>query len=326
MPVFADVLPDTGLLEPVALERALSSRTRAILVPHIYGQPADMTAIMSFARRRGLAVIEDGSQAHGARHRGVLVGAFGDAAGFSINGIKPLATTEGGYMVTSQASVYWNAVLSCQHAGRSGLMGRAGEDGFPDELRESIDSLIYTYRPNLVTAILALDRLPNVEDENEHRRRNIALFERHATGVRCIALPAYPADDRCAPHMLTLNFDPDHAGIARDTYLAALQAEGVPAMTYVERGLHTCPRLSPAWSGPRVMWTETVRRSGIDPTATELPGCDRKVATSIEIPWNYPEVDEPLMQSLASAFVKVDEGIGALRSLERAGTPRVFSG
>lgn len=313
VPVFVDVLPDTGLLDPECLGRALTPRTRAILVPHIYGQPADMTAIMAFAERHGLKVIEDGSQAHGARHRGVRVGGFGDASGFSINGVKPLATTEGGYMVSKDVDVYWKAIVSCQHAGRSEMTGRATEPGFPDSLRPAIDSLVYTYRPNLVSALLALERLPKLERENEARRRNVELFKRHLAGVESVWMPEGDPRDECVFHMVTLNFEQARAGVSRDTYIKALQAEGVPAVVYCEKSLHRSPRLSPDWDGPRVMWTETIRRSGIDPTTVELPACDLKVARSIEIPWNYFREDEALMASMAGAFVKVEEGLADLR-------------
>src|ERR1700733_7881781 len=96
VPVFADVDPERGLLDSASVEAAIGPRTEAILVTHIYGQPADMTALRAVADRHGLALIEDGSQAHGARHRGTRVGAFGDAAGFSCMGGKLLATTEAG--------------------------------------------------------------------------------------------------------------------------------------------------------------------------------------------------------------------------------------
>lgn len=320
MPVFVDVLPDTGLMDPGALEQALSPCTRAILVTHIYGQPANMTAIMAFAESHGLKVIEDGSQAHGARHRGARVGSFGHASGFSVNGVKPLATTEGGYMVTREPEVYWKATISCQHAGRSELVGRASEPGFPDELRPFIDSLVYTYRPNLVTALLALDRLPKVDQENAARRRNVDLLQRHLGAVESVSLPQHDAGDECVYHMLTLNFDPTHAGVTRDTYLQALNAEGVPALVYVESALNRSPRLSPDWDGPRVMWTETIRRSGSDPTKAELPGCERKIAQSIEIPWNYFREDEALMASIADAFVKIEEQLDDLRAFERSQT------
>ena len=83
IPVFADVCPDTGLLDPLAAEQAITPRTRAILAVHIFGQAADMTALRDVADRHGLLLIEDGSQAHGAIHAGRKVGVFGDAAGFS---------------------------------------------------------------------------------------------------------------------------------------------------------------------------------------------------------------------------------------------------
>lgn len=315
IPAFADVLPDTGLLDPLSLEEALTPRSRAILVPHLYGQPADMTAIMAFAERHDLVVIEDGSQAHGARHRGRPVGSFGHASGFSTNGVKPLATTEGGYMVTRLADVYWKATISCQHAGRGELIGRASEPDFPDELRPYIDSLVYTYRPNLLTAILTLDHLPRIDAENAARRRNVELFSRQLEGVESVRMPELDPADECVFHMVTLIFDPERAGVSRDAYLRALQAEGVPAVAYVERGLHESPRLRPDSAGPRVMWSGAIRRAGFDPAAKELPGCARKIATSIEIPWNFPDVDEDLMRGLASAFVKLEENLSELRRL-----------
>ena len=318
VPVFTEVLPNTGLLDPDMLEHGLTPRTRAILVPHIYGQPANMTAIMAFAQGHGLQVIEDGSQAHGARHRGVRVGGFGDASGFSINGVKPLATTEGGYMLAREADVYWNAVISCQHAGRSEMAGRATDPGFPERLRPAIDSLVYTYRPNLVSALLALEGLSKLDAENAARRRNVELFKRHLAGVRSVRMPESSAEDECVYHMLTLNFDAAHAGVSRDTYLRALQAEGVPAVVYVEKSLHKSPRLSPDWDGPRVMWTQTLRTAGYDATTVDLPACDLKVARSIEVPWNYFREDEALMASMACAFVKVEECLDELRNWEKS--------
>jgi dTDP-4-amino-4,6-dideoxygalactose transaminase len=317
VPIFADVDPTTGLLDPAVLGDYVTRQTTGILVPHIYGQPADMTAICEFARNRGLLVIEDGSQAHGAQHQGQRVGSFGDAAGFSINGVKPVATTEGGYMLTTHADAYWKATLSGQHAGRSAMPGRADEPGFPDELRPWIDSLVYTYRPDCVSAILALDRLRALEDENKVRRQHVERFLDGITDIDYIDSPAPSPGDEHVYHMLTLNFDAETAGVTRNTYKRALQAEGVPAVAYVEESLHRSPRLSPTWSGPRVMWTETLRRSGIDPTAAELPGCEQKVACSIDLPWNYAEPQPDLIDSLIESFNKVSGALDALRKYEQ---------
>lgn len=326
VPAFVDVSPETGLIDPERLHEGLTSRTEAILVPHLYGQPTDMTAVLAFAERNGLAVIEDGSQAHGARHRGRPIGSFGDAAGFSTNGVKPLATTEGGYMVTRHDEVYWKATLSCQHAGRGELIGRASEPGFPDELRPWIDSLVYTYRPNLATVILALERIDHVDTENAARRRNAERFRDLAREFESIELPDYEPHDDCVFHMVTMNYDERVLGVSRDTFLAALQAEGVNAVAYVEKGLHRSPRLSPEWAGPRVMWTAAIRASGVDPNAVELPGCDAKVARSIELPWNFPHDDAELVASIAGAVRKLERHADELRAHEREGQGSALAG
>jgi perosamine synthetase len=317
VPIFADVDPDTGLLDPARLADYVTPQTTAILVPHIFGRSADMTAIMAFAESRGLLVVEDGSQAHGAVHRGDKVGSFGDAAGFSVNGVKPLATTEGGYMLTRHEGAYWKATLSCQHAGRSEMLGRASEAGFPDELRPYIDSLVYTYRPDCVAAILALDGLARLDGENEVRRRHVSRFLDGIAEVDFLDFPPVPDDEEAAFYMLSLNFDEAAAGVRRDTFIEALNAEGVPAVAYVDKSLHRSPRLSPDWSGPRVMWTETLRQAGVDPTAAELPQCERKVARSVEIPWNYAEWQPELIDRLAEGVRKVAAGIGPLADFQR---------
>jgi dTDP-4-amino-4,6-dideoxygalactose transaminase len=101
-PVFVDVDPQTCTMAPDRLERALTSRTKAIVPVHLYGQPADMDPIVEIARRRGVAVIEDAAQAHGAEYRGRPCGSLGDLAAFSFYPGKNLgAAGEGGIVVTS---------------------------------------------------------------------------------------------------------------------------------------------------------------------------------------------------------------------------------
>src|SRR4029450_6590631 len=78
-----DADPDSFNIDVTRLEQAVTSRTKAIIPVHLYGQPADMDPIMEVARRHGLVVIEDACQAHGARYKGKRVGSLGDAAAFS---------------------------------------------------------------------------------------------------------------------------------------------------------------------------------------------------------------------------------------------------
>jgi len=105
-PVFVDIDPATFNLDSVQLEKALTPRTRAIIPVHLYGQPADMEPILALARQRGMAVIEDACQAHGALYGGRSAGSLGDAGCFSFYPTKNLgACGEGGMLTTARPEI-----------------------------------------------------------------------------------------------------------------------------------------------------------------------------------------------------------------------------
>jgi dTDP-4-amino-4,6-dideoxygalactose transaminase len=104
-PVFVDIDPVSLTMDPAGIESAITSKTKAILPVHLYGQPADMDPILAVAKRHGLTVIEDACQAHGAEYKGRRVGSIGDAAAFSFYPGKNLgAAGEGGGVTTNNAS------------------------------------------------------------------------------------------------------------------------------------------------------------------------------------------------------------------------------
>ncbi len=316
VPVFVDVCPDTGLLDPSKVEAAIGPRTRAILAVHIFGQAADMTALRAIADRHGLKLIEDGSQAHGALHAGRKVGTFGDAAGFSCMGGKLLASAEAGYMVTPDKDVYWKASLCAQH------MGRSPESDFPRErFGQYVDSLVYTYRLSPVIAVLLTEQLRKVDAEIAGRRENVRLLRRAMAGLRTLSFPAYAPDAEPSYHMLTMNFDAEAAGIRKETFFQAARAEGVSCFQYVPSPIPSWPRLHwQTYDGPKVMWTEPLRQSGIDYRAVRLPQCEAKIARSVEMGWNYTVPDPAGMARIADAFAKIEANLPALRDWERGQT------
>lgn len=99
IPVFADVDPDTGNLDPISVEACIGPRTRAILVVHYAGYPADLAALRAIADRNGIALIEDCAHALGAVYGGQAIGTIGDAAIFSFQAIKHMTTVDGGMLV-----------------------------------------------------------------------------------------------------------------------------------------------------------------------------------------------------------------------------------
>ena len=104
-PVFADSEIKTLNIDPEKIEQCISERTKAIIVVHLYGHPADMDPIVKIAKRHNLIVIEDAVEAHGARYKGRMVGSIGDIATFSFYGNKVITTGEGGLVVTNRGDI-----------------------------------------------------------------------------------------------------------------------------------------------------------------------------------------------------------------------------
>ena len=101
IPVFADVDPVTGNLTLAGIEAAISDKTRAIIVTHLFGYPAEIEAICALAQERGIVVIEDCAQAYGATYKGRAIGTFGDIGCFSLQQGKHITTGEGGLVISN---------------------------------------------------------------------------------------------------------------------------------------------------------------------------------------------------------------------------------
>jgi dTDP-4-amino-4,6-dideoxygalactose transaminase len=118
VPRFCDVDPDTATLDPAKLQHAWTRRVRAIIPVHLYGHPADMDPIVRFARKRGLKVVEDSAQAHGAKYKGNRVGGLGDASGFSFYPSKNLGALGDGGAVTTNDGPLTQAIRSLRNVGQ----------------------------------------------------------------------------------------------------------------------------------------------------------------------------------------------------------------
>ena len=110
-PVFADIDPETLCIDPKDIEHRITPRTKAIVVVHYAGMPAEMDVIMKIAAEHNLKVLEDASHAHGAIYKGKQIGTFGEAAAFSLMTGKALAIGEGGILLTDDRKVYERAIL-----------------------------------------------------------------------------------------------------------------------------------------------------------------------------------------------------------------------
>ena len=267
---------------------------------------------MRIARRHAFAVVEDCSQAHGAAWKGEGVGNFGDAAGFSCMGGKQLGTTEAGYFVTPDKDVYWRACLDCQHTARS------MEAGFPDNLRPYVDSLIYSYRITTIEAALLVEQLKKLPREIDGRRKNVAMLRSLLKDSKYLVWPKHSTHCDASYYMWSMRFNSKAAGISRDTFLKAVQAEGLGMTAYVTSLIPSWPRLHwQTYRGPETMWHGNLRRARIDYRKEAYPNATDLMENSLQMMFRFYKPLPRVMQRIADIIYKVESQIDALREYEQ---------
>ena len=224
-PILVDIDPHTFTLDPERLDGAVrrhggAGGRRAVIAVHLYGQPADMPAILEVARRHEMIVVEDCAQAHGAMLGGRRVGCFGDVAAFSFYPTKNLgALGDGGAVVTPDAALA-QRVRSLR------------EYGWRDRYVSDVPGM--NSRLDEIQAAILCVKLRHLEAENAHRARLAALYTARLAGSR-LALPQVRPD--CAPvwHQYVVRTS------RRDALRAALQRDGVGTLIHYPVAVHQQP-------------------------------------------------------------------------------------
>jgi dTDP-4-amino-4,6-dideoxygalactose transaminase len=222
MAVFADVDRDTMNLDPEDIERKITPRTRALIVCHVWGNPADMDPIMELCRPRGIAVIEDCSHAHGATHKGKKVGSVGDIGCFSCQGGKLVAAGEGGVLTTDNQELYERAILM----GRAEKRAEIREDSWSKQF--AFTGVGYKFRPHPLGIAIAREQLRHLDEMNDIRDRNGAALDNGLADVADVVPQTVLPDCRRVYAYHYMRYDPDQlGGVSIETFLKALAAEGV---------------------------------------------------------------------------------------------------
>ena len=261
-PVFADVSPSDLNLDPADLARHLTPRTRAVVAVHLYGNPADLTALSAFCAAHGLRLIEDCAQAHGARHAGRPVGALSHAAAWSFYPTKNLGAIGDGGLVTSPDPTLPARVRALREYGWHDRFVSA-EPGWNSRLDE-------------LQAAFLRARLPHLEADNA-RRRAIAAAYRAALPPG-LASPAARLGDLGVEHLFVV-LVPD-----RDRFRAHLRATGVDTAIHYPIPLHLQPAYAPIGAGPG-----------------SLPVAERAAAQVVSLPM-FPELTDAQVAQVAAAL------------------------
>ena len=219
-PVLVDVETDTYTIDAAAIERAITSRTKAIIPVHLYGHPADMDPIVHLAQRHGLVVIEDACQAHGARYKGKRAGSLGHAAAFSFYPGKNLgAYGDAGVVVTSDDAV----------AKRLGMLRNYGQ-------KEKYQHMFRGYNRRLDTLQAAVLRikLKHLEEWNDARRQHAKNYGR-LLGQTGIAVPRAAAHSESVWHLYVIQID------QRDALKEHLASRGIGVGIHYPVPIHLQP-------------------------------------------------------------------------------------
>jgi len=219
-PVLVDVDPDTYTIDIAAIEKAITSRTKAIIPVHLYGHPADMDAIMNLAERRSLIVIEDACQAHGARYKGKTAGSLGHAAAFSFYPGKNLgAYGDGGAVVTNDEAI----------AKSLRMLRNYGQ-------REKYQHMFRGYNRRLDTLQAAVLRikLKHLEDWNDARRQHAKNYGR-LLGQTGIGVPRAAAHYESVWHLYVIQTD------QRDALKEYLATRGIGVGIHYPVPIHLQP-------------------------------------------------------------------------------------
>lgn len=283
---FVDVDPGTLNIDPAKVEAAIvPGKTRAIMPVHQFGQPADMTALSAVAARYGLKIVEDAAQAHGAVWATGPVGSLGDAAGFSFQSAKNLASGEGGVLTTNDTTVFERA-YSMHNTGRT----------FAAESRWVHDSLGWNIRPTEYQAVLLLDRLDRFDAQQERRAANFAALHERLAGMSAVRpLDTHAAVRRHGMYMFVLRYRPQECGgLPIDEFVRAVQAEGVPLQRCYERTMSSQPAMQKLLVG-RPDYART----------TPTPVADRAVGEIVYLASNLFLGSHADINDIADAFGKV---------------------
>jgi perosamine synthetase len=224
-PVFADIDPDTYTVSADTVESALTRSTKAIIPVHLYGLPADLDPLRKLARDRGVTLIEDAAQAHGAEYKGSKVGSMSDMTCFSFYAGKNMTTGEGG-MITTDDDDYSERLRMVRTHGEQ-------RPYWPTAVGNN-------YRMNEILAAIGLAQLKKLPSFLEKRRKNAEFLSEKLGVLGKVIAPKEPEGRKHAWYVYTLRLRGANAG-KRNKVTEKLLSKNIGATVYYESPLHMLP-------------------------------------------------------------------------------------
>ncbi|SOD92511.1 DegT/DnrJ/EryC1/StrS family aminotransferase [Spirosoma fluviale] len=294
VPVFVDIQPDTYNLDPVAIEAAITERTKVIIPVHFAGLPCHMDAILDIARRHNLRVIEDAAHAHGGEFQGRKLGSIGDAGSFSFQSSKNLTSGEGGMVITSDDDLY-RTMNSMRNVGR--LPGGQWYDHFNPGCN---------YRITQLQAVLLSKQLERLEEQTHIRNENGLYLDSLLADVEGVTPLSRGGEELIHPyHLYIFRYDKTKFGqVSKQEFVAMLAAEGVPCSAGYPHPLYKQPVFQ------QKNWLCYALPDTVDYTNVTCPVAER--ACTDEAVWIFQQAmlgSRTDMESFAEAIRKVQHAV-----------------
>jgi len=221
IPIFVDAESETWNIDPERIEERITTKTKAIMVVHIYGHPCDMKPIWTIAKKYNLKIIEDAAEAHGAEYFGTKCGNLGDIAAFSFFSNKIVTTGEGGMVVTNnseydQRSRYFKDLC----------FPLTGERTYFHE------DIGYQYRLSNLQAAIGVAQMELIEDYIQMRRNNNFLYRKYLKDI--LGIKFQPEREGCKNifWMNSMIIQPEVLGISRDEFMSRLSDFGIQSRKF----------------------------------------------------------------------------------------------
>ena len=308
IPVFADIDPETFNLCPKSVEANITPYTKAILVVDIFGQSADMGALMSIASKYNLKVISDTAQSPGAFYKGKYAGTLADVGGYSLNYHKHIHTGEGGLLVTNDADIAEKLQLIRNHA----------EVVVEDKGVTNLTNMIgHNFRLGEIECAIGIEQLKKLDGLVKSRQALAERLTKGIKGLKGLSTPVIRSEFTHVYYVYPMILDLDQLGVGRDIIHAALQAEGV-AVSNRYQNIHLLPTYQKkiAYGSQGFPWSSNICKrdvsyeKGICPAAEKLQD-----STYLGFGMCVYDLSNSDIDLIITAFQKVWANLDSLRDL-----------
>jgi dTDP-4-amino-4,6-dideoxygalactose transaminase/predicted dehydrogenase len=306
VPVFADIDPLTGNLTAETIAKKITPRTRAVIVVHLLGRPANLRPIVDLLRPKGIALIEDCAQAHFAEYEGKKIGTFGDLGCFSLQQSKQITCGDGGLTLVNREDLIERASLFIDK-GRSRKQGRVhlflGANYRMTELQGTVARAQLAKGPGLIAA----------------RRTAASALSERLRQLSGIIVPQDPAGTRPSWWLYNFLIDEPRVGVSADAFCEALGMEGVPAMReYLPRPLFDEDVIAKRNTFGTSGYPFSAAADYVPPRMEDLPGLQEFFRRQIILTWNS-RVTARHVDGIANAVAKLLEASGRVGDARPAG-------